>query len=280
VTGPNPITFVAAVNNREILENNLLASPCLRRPHSHQILIQEGYASAAKAYNDAIEKSENELIVFMHQDVILAEQWLSDLQRALACLQEDDPDWGVIGSYGETLNDNGRGYIYSSGLGIMGRPFERPAQVQTLDEIVLILRKSSGLRFDESLPHFHMYGVDICMAAEEAGRKNYAISAFCVHNTNPSLTLGSDFYECYRHVKRRWKERLPIQTTCVRITRYDRYMYRRRLGEMYVRFINRKDFGARRAVNVQQLLREVDRMLTQKRFVGPSRGDVVSESSI
>jgi len=276
----NSITFVAAVNNREILENNLLASPCLRQPHPHQILIQEGFASATKAYNQAIDKSENDLIVFVHQDIILPEQWLSDLQRALKCLDEEDPEWGVTGSYGETLHDNGRGYIYSSGLGIMGRPFERPAQVQTLDEIVLILKKSSGLRFDESLPHFHMYGVDICMAAEEAGRKNYAISAFCVHNTAPSLTLGDDFYECYRHVKQRWKKRLPIQTTCVRITRYDRYMYRRRLGEMYVRYINPKVFGGSRAVNVQQLLREVDGMLTQKRFAGPSQTDVVSESGL
>lgn len=258
------ITFVAAVNDREILKNNLLASPCLVQPHPHQILIQEGFTSATKAYNHAIEKSDNDLIVFVHQDVILAEQWLSDLQRAIECLDEDDPEWGVIGSYGENLHENGRGYIYSSGLGIMGRPFERPAQVQTLDEIVLILRKSSGLRFDESLPHFHMYGVDICMAAEEAGRKNYAISAFCIHNTAPTLTLGADFYECYRHVKRRWKKRLPIRTTCVRITRFNGWMYKRKLGEMYIRHIRWKEFGGSRTVDVQQLLQDVDVMLRHR----------------
>ena len=199
----------------------------------------------------------------MHQDIILPERWTSDLQRALDRLGEDDPGWGVIGSYGVRQNGKDRGYIYSSGLGVIGGPFERPVRIQTLDEIVLIFRRSSGLSFDDSLPHFHMYGVDICMAAEETGRKNYAISAFCIHNTQPSLILGEDFYDCCRHVRRRWKKQLPIQTTCVRITRYNVAMYQRRLREMYLRYVKPKEFGGARAANVQHLLREVDALLNQ-----------------
>jgi hypothetical protein len=255
------VTFVVTVNRRDILENNFLASPCLRGPHPHQILIQEGFASASKSYNDGIDRSTNDLIVFVHQDVILPENWFSDLELALAHLEVDDPEWGVLGCYGERLHGYGRGYVYSSGLGIVGRPFERPARIQTLDEIVLILRKSSGLRFDDSLPHFHMYGADICMRAEEKGRNNYAISAFCIHNTQPSLILPDEFYECYRHVKRTWKHRLPIRTTCIRVTRFDLAMYRKRLGEMYIRYIHWKEFGGSRATDVKKLLRDVDELL-------------------
>ena len=159
------ITFVAAVNSREILENNFLASPCLQAPHTHQVLIQEGFSSAAKAYNDAIDRSANDLIVFAHQDVLFATAWIADLHRALHALENMDPNWGVLGSYGETLNDHGRGYILSGEQGILGKPFFPPEQVQTLDEIVLILRKSSGLRFDEHLPNFHLHGADICPTA-------------------------------------------------------------------------------------------------------------------
>ena len=68
--------------------------------------------------------------------------------------------------------------------------------VQTLDEIVLILKKSSGLRFDDSLPHFHFYGTDICLRAAQRGMRSYAISAFCVHNTHQTLVLPEEFYEC------------------------------------------------------------------------------------
>jgi hypothetical protein len=226
-----PITFVLAVNNKHVFESNFLASPCLSGLHPHQILVQEGFSSASKAYDDAIDRSTNDLIVFAHQDMIFPESWLLDLQRSLDSLQRTDPQWGVLGCYGETLYDGGRGYIYSGGLGIMGKAMDRPAPVQTLDEIVLILRKSSGLRFDESLPHFHFYGTDICMAAAARGLKSYAISAFCIHNTQQNFVLPKEFYESYRHVKRRWKNSLPIRTTCVTMTRFDIHMYRKRIQE-------------------------------------------------
>lgn len=201
---------MAAANKRELLEKNLLVSPCLQRPHPHQILIQEGFSSASKAYNDAIDKSRNDLVVFAHQDVILPGPWLDSLEKALGYLEVDDPSWGVLGCYGETLADGGRGHIYTSGRGILGAPFERPSRINTLDEIVLILRKSSGLRFDEFLPGFHIYGADICMAAVKLGLKNYAISAFCIHNTVFNLVLPKDFYDCYKHLQRTRKEFLPI----------------------------------------------------------------------
>ncbi len=251
------VTFAVAVNNREVFDNNFLASPCLRGSHDHQILVRENFNSAAKGYNTAIDLASHDLIVFCHQDILLPETWLSELERALKHLEIEDPNWGVLGCYGETLNDNGRGHIYSSGLGTMGQPFDHPAPVQTLDEIVLILRKSSGLRFDEGLPHFHLYGTDICLRAAAMGMKSYAISAFCLHNTHQSLVLPKEFYECCRHVKHVWKDYLPIQTTCIRITRFNVPLYRRRLGELYLRCIRRKEIGGTRAQNPQRLFEEL-----------------------
>jgi hypothetical protein len=249
------ITFVVAVRSRgEVLENNLLASPCFRVSNDHQILVQENFRSAAKAYNDAIDKSVNDLIVFCHQDIFLPESWLPDLRHALACLETDDPGWGVLGSYGETRDDNGRGYVYSSGIGIMGKPFEHPAPIQTLDEIVLILRKSSGLRFDESLPHFHLYGTDICLRAAKRGMKSYAISAFCIHNTCQNLVLAPEFYECCRHIKKVWKDSLPIRATCMTITRFNLPLYRKRIQETYQRYIRRREIGGTRVSDVRRLL--------------------------
>jgi hypothetical protein len=250
------VTFVVAVNNREVFENNFLASRCFQAPREHQILVQEGFASAATAYNDAIDNACNDLIVFCHQDIFLPQNWLSELMRALECLEVTDPNWGVLGCYGETLNDNGRGYVYSSGRGIMGRPFSDPTPVQTLDEIVLVLRKSSSLRFDDTLPHFHLYGTDICMRAAGRKMKSYAISAFCVHNTNQTLVLPREFYECHQHIKRVWKDFLPIQTTCIRITRVSFSMYRRRLSELYLRRIRRKELGGTRVKDVQGILKK------------------------
>jgi hypothetical protein len=253
-----PITLVSAVNNEEILGNNLMASPCFLATNDHQILIQRGFSSAARAYNKAIACSVNDLIVFAHQDVVFPRSWLSDLDRALHSLEGIDPKWGVLGCYGVTVNGKGRGYIYSNGLGILGNPFDGPAPVQTLDEIVLIIRNSSGLQFDQNLPHFHFYGADICMAAAERGMKSYAISAHCIHNSQQNLVLPKEFYQGYKHIRHRWRKFLPIQTTCVRITRFNFCMYERLLRESYLRYIRRKEIGATRVDDGRELLADLE----------------------
>lgn len=257
-------TFVIAVNNRGVLENNLLASPCFRIPHAHEIIIQEGFTSAAKAYNDAIARSRNDIIVFIHQDMFLPEQWLSQLKFALEYLEDKDPAWGVLGCYGETQNQGGRGCVYQPGLGMIGTPLDRPAPIQTLDEIVLILRKSSGLKFDQGLPHFHLYGTDICLRADRLGRKSYAIPAFCIHNTNQGFVLPKEFYECYEYVKRVWSSRLPIQASCIRITRLNLALYKRRLYEIYFRYNHQGSNEGIRVQDVRQLIKEADVKVPQR----------------
>jgi hypothetical protein len=252
-----PITFVVAVNTREILDANFLASPCLQGPHAHQIIIQENFSSAAKAYNDAIDKSLNDLIVFCHADVFLPENWISKLEQALNYLAVHDPKWGVLGCGGMNPDGTGWGHIYSTGLGVTGEPFEKPGLVQTLDEIVLILRKSSGLRFDDTLPNFHMYGTDICLRAAKIGMKSYTIDAFLIHNTHQNLILAKEFYESASHIKRVWKDALPIQTTCIRLTRFNIPLYRRKLHEIYLRYIRRKEFDATRVKDVLRLHKQI-----------------------
>jgi hypothetical protein len=256
--GTKPITFVVTVNKRDILEANFLASHCLNGPHPHQIIIQENFGSATAAYNDAIEKSANDLIVFCHQDMFFPSSWISDLQATLKSLETKDPNWGVLGCCGITSDGKFRGYVYSSGEEIIGEPSE-PAEIQTLDEIVLILRKSSGLRFDQNLPHFHLYGTDICLRAASRGMKSYAISIFCIHNTYQGFTLPAEFFECCKHVKRVWKEFLPIQTTCIRITASNVPIYVRRLKQIYFKHIRRKEHEVMRVADVTRLLEKVMR---------------------
>jgi len=230
-----PITLVVAANNERLLQNNLLASPGLSEIRQFdQLLVQENFASAANAYNDALEKSHNDLVVFAHQDVYLPERWISDLMLALSYLERSDPQWGVLGCYGVTANGLRYGRVYSAGLGVIGAAIEHPTRVQTLDEIVLVLRKSSGLGFDSQLPGFHFYGSDICLRAAARKMNSYAMPAFCVHNTQMNPTLPPEFYHCYRHFKKQWRRSLPVHTSCITVSRFDLPFYARRLRETYI----------------------------------------------
>jgi hypothetical protein len=252
------VTFVTSVNNKAILENNFLISPCFRAGHPHQILMQENFPSAAKAYNDALGRSEHDVVVFAHQDMIFPSTWLGQLQEAIDFLARSDPNWGVLGVFGINNAGENVGYIYSTGQGRIGAALASPQPVQTLDEIVLVIRKSSGLKFDEKMPHFHFYGAEICLSARSRGMQSYAIPAFCIHNTQFNLVMSEEFYESYRALKKLWKQFLPIQTTCIRMTKLDMHMYLRRLREFKLRHSGRKDVATPRRADSQQLLHEIE----------------------
>jgi hypothetical protein len=245
----------------------------LQGAHNHQVIVQEGYASATAAYNAALAQSLNEVVVFIHQDVYLPDRWVSDLDTTLQLLAERDPNWGVLGCWGVRKNGDEFGYLYTPSEAVIGCALETPEAVQTLDEVVLILRKSSGLKFNEQLPGFHLYGTDICLAAATLGLQSYAISAFCIHNSRKHFRLPSDFYVCYWHVKRIWKESLPIETSCIRISRFNRDLWRRRILETYHRILHRTPQQGPRAEDPRIILDQLqasDQDKQSKDFISPS----------
>ena len=91
------ITFVVPSNDDYVYENNILASPLFNQEKNYQFIKQTGFPSASKAYNNGINQSNNEIIVFAHQDIVFPDFWEKELTCALAFLEEYDPDWGVIG---------------------------------------------------------------------------------------------------------------------------------------------------------------------------------------
>jgi hypothetical protein len=222
-------TFAVAVNNVEILRKNLYLSPGLLREHKHQVVIKENYPSASLAFNSAIDEAENEIIIFIHQDIYLPETWFSDISRCLSYFEERQINWGVLGCFGSRKAEVGVGRVCDTPWGVHGRKINEPEPVETLDEIILVTKKSSGLRFDPSLPHFHLYGTDLCMSAKDNGMTNFAFQGFCVHNTNQLLNLPKEFYDCYRYIKKKWAKFLPIRTSCINISRFDKEMYFRKI---------------------------------------------------
>jgi hypothetical protein len=235
------LTIAVAVNDLGVLRNNLYLSPDISNGCRNQMVIKENYPSASLAYNTALEETENEVVVFVHQDVYLPENWFSELRRWLSCFEKEKINWGVLGCFGSKKSaEGGVGRVYTTGLGMHGRVISRPEPVETLDEIVLIVRRSSGLRFDPSLPYFHLYGADLCLSARDKGMICYAIPGFCVHNTNQILRLPREFYSCYHYIKRKWKKFLPIYASCARISRFNSELYLRRIRELGAKALGRK----------------------------------------
>lgn len=214
------IDIVAACNDREILELNLLQSPeiasGLIKPH-----LEWHATSAGAAYNRALDATRGEIVVFAHQDVYLPAGWTRLLMRRVEELNRTNPDWALLSTFGVALNGWHQGIAWASSLGaIVGRLPVSPVRVQSFDEMLIVMRRSAGVRFDEGLPGFHMYGTDIVQIARAAGRGSYVVALPIIHNDRFHAALGPDFAEAYHYVRRKWRRCLPVWTPILEVTRF------------------------------------------------------------
>lgn len=213
------ITVAVAVNDRAILANCLERSPDIAG-QVVALTLHENFATAGAAYNDALEKLERSIVVFAHQDVYLPLGFGERLARTLSDLSRADPDWAVAGVMGVTAAREHIGLTWSTGIGkVLGLGGFKPTPVESLDEMLLITRSNSGLRFDTDLPSFHLYGTDIVQTAKKANRKSYVIEAPVIHHSRPVVTLSGGYLSAYRYMQQKWQDNLPIPTLVCPLTR-------------------------------------------------------------
>lgn len=216
---PADITIIAAINNHSVAESNLGRSSLLKA-NGVQFIPAEGFGNASYAYNYGLTRATGEIVIFAHQDVYIPERWPRLLFDAIAVLDRAAPPWAVLGVVGVDHQSVVKGRAWSTGLGReVGLYVIQPEPVVSLDELLLVVRKSSGLVFDEHLPGWHLYGTDI---VQEALRRNlgaYVIPAPVIHNSLPVVRFDNGFAQCYHYLRRKWSLCLPLQTCCIKLTR-------------------------------------------------------------
>lgn len=210
---------VAAVNDDECLANNLAASPILSEG-SVPLIIKHRYKSATLAYNEGLDSANADIVIFAHQDIYLPQGWEKKLLSAIHSLELRGETWGVLGVIGADKAGNLVGGAWSNGLQLkIESKFTSPTPVRSLDEIVLILRKNSGLCFDGNLPGFHLFGTDIVLTAIKSGLGAYVFDGPVVHNSLRVKKLGLSYCAAYRYMQHKWIEELPVFTLILPITR-------------------------------------------------------------
>jgi len=214
------LAVVTPVNDEECLAENLAASPMLQ-DGSIPLIIRRNYRSASKAYNEALDAANADIVIFAHQDVYFPRGWEKKLLLAIETLKKRGESWGVLGVIGSNNEAKLVGGAWSNGLQwkIQSQKFDSPALVRTFDEIVLILRKDSGLRFDDNLPGFHLYGTDIALTAIKARLGPYVFDAPVIHNSVWRKKLGLSYCAAYRYMQRKWWDELPVHTLVLPITK-------------------------------------------------------------
>lgn len=210
--------IAAAVNDAGVLAANLARSPIVAS--GVRLLTETGHRSASSAYVAAAARMREEICIFAHQDVYLPAGWTDHLRAALARLESADPNWGVLGVIGVRADGQVIGRAWSSGLRReLGGEFAAPQPCVSVDELLIVVRRSSGLTFDPAMPAFHLYGTDIVQSALAGGFGAYVIHAPVIHNSRPVRRLDASYWAAYQYLRRKWRDRLPIPTCVLPLSR-------------------------------------------------------------
>jgi SAM-dependent methyltransferase len=214
---PDPITFVACVNDDDQLESNLLRSPCLDPGTPHELLLLRGQRSAADGFNAALEQARHDLVVFVQQDIYLPRGWDHRFREQLALAETSMGPVGVAGPFGYRFGPEGKtsvGRVLDRQF-VHDMPTPLPAEAHGLDEIVLAVRRDTPLRFDASLG-FHLYGADLCLAARDRGLAVAVLDAPCLHNSLFAY-LSPQFHTARERLLAKWPVPRPLYSSMGRL---------------------------------------------------------------
>ncbi len=219
------LSFVVCLSDEATLTANLLASPCLGPDSPHEVIAVRNAPSAAAGLSLGLARARHELVVGLHQDVVLPSGWDRRVVEQYRRAERRFGPIGVAGIYGvgTVRAAPGRpraaeriGRVVDRGRLLEERP-ALPAPAATLDELLLIVRRDTPLRFDPALG-FHLYGADLCLQARERGLAVVVLDALCHHNSR-SLALPEAFLASAEVFARKWAHRLPVATPCAAFDR-------------------------------------------------------------
>ena len=128
-------------------------------------------------------------VVYCHQDVRLLADGAAQLLARLAELDQLDPHWALAGNCGGLPNGDTAIRI-SDPYGEDTTRGTLPARAVALDENFLVLRRDSPVGVSTDIGGFHLYGPDLCLQAELAGRSAWVINFHLRHLSGGTVDLG------------------------------------------------------------------------------------------
>lgn len=205
------VAFVSLVNDRAQFDACQASLRASAQPFPEWLMVEPNHRgwNAAQGLNHGIDQLAAEWIVCVHQDVLFPAGFWQRFTAALAALPADTALAGLVGCdrsgrfRGHIVDPNG--HCYWPAL---------PHRVLTLDEVLIAVRKASGLRFCADVPGFHCYGADLCFEADARGLAAAAIDAPIVHLSTGKL--DASYERASQWLLAKWGKRyghvLPMPT--------------------------------------------------------------------
>jgi len=179
--------------------------------------VDGAYPSAGAALNHGASLAQNDVVVFVHQDVFLHS--LTALKQAAALVQDPAARFGLLGAVG--ISPDGRivGRVRDRVV-LLGDTVTGPAEVDSVDEVLFLAPRAQLLReplTESSDMAWHAYAIEYGMRMRRLGLRTGVADIPLTHN---SLSINVDKLDvAHRAVAARYDDLMPVRTTCGVITR-------------------------------------------------------------
>ena len=194
------VTFICCYNNSDELNSMLLSSLNILDKDIYNIILinsfDEGYKSAAEAYNKTIEQREHEIgdiLIFCHQDIAFDN--VTFLQNIISELTENPNQiigFAGIDTHGSVLSN----LQYQENKQFITRnQIKAKEKVVTIDECCFATSKTVylKLKFDEYVcNHWHLYAVELCCNARRNEISSYVMPDIIYHKKNNNGGMYTD----------------------------------------------------------------------------------------
>lgn len=213
------LTIICIYNNNDVYSKYLLASVKRQKQIDYELLAIDNtsnkYSSAAQALNQIIKNAVGDYLIIAHQDVyIYSDYALSNLKKSLDKIN----NLGIAGCIGVNQKGDLTGFIKDRDI-LIGYPNDKPQEVGTLDECLLIVNRQTFLEnggFDEALGSWHCYGVDFSMRMHKLGKRICVLPVPIWHNS-PATNI-SNLISVQKKVMKKYNLK-AIHTTAGTISR-------------------------------------------------------------
>ena len=237
------VSVIACYNKIDILNDYLDKSLSKQSIDVERIYINNkelNLNSASSCLNHGASISNGDYLIFAHQDISFEDP---DFIRK-AVQFTDVADDAILGIAGKKVEDF---KIYSNML--HGEKKWKAGNyqildlepVQTLDEVFIMMKRSTydKVRFDEEgLTNWHLYAVDLCLAAAQLNIKSYVMPLEAYHLSTGNI--DKSFYDELNKVVKKHRSEFPtIASTCVNTStnplKYEFYKIRMKVTSVLMR---------------------------------------------
>jgi hypothetical protein len=180
--------------------------------------------SLTKFYNKALLETSNDIVVFVHDDVVIETKQIAN---KIIRMFDKNPEYGIIGVAGtKYMSETGRWWDNPKSMyGRVAHTHEgrtwlseySPSQDKRVEETIIVdgvffavHKNRIKKQFDESVEGFHFYDVDFCFQNYLEGVKVGVTTEIRVNHM--SIGMTNEQWESNRQqFAERYKEKLPVR---------------------------------------------------------------------